>query len=1002
MHGMSSTALSPGASAAATSGSTVSSAALEAKIASIRAKNAALEKRHQEVEQDRLSAEKRQSAVQPQNQPPAHYYPHHNNDHAHSNHHQPTSRHSAHHHRSSGSGASRGQPRREMAPKTAWRSIEPEEPDAPLRTPTGALSRLSQKEGGPPPDPAYRFLADRMRDGSDSDEADAESGWRNRTSGRGSTRGSGRGGRAPNRGAGRGSNGPSRGSSRGAQPHDSSVRHAERVHPDDRESWRAHPPQFGPDHQFDRGHPRNRGGGAAQARLDRARQSQQNGSGDGNDLRPMNQTRENGQRRVKEDNRNIKVEMKFNPSPTHEERRGSNPSSQAPRGGQMRESTGREWKNKAAPSAQTPAQWHEAEPYQPKTSLVQVTSSLGAQTNSSNTWNWRDPNAQNMGDWSDSSGTTAMMPSDPPQALDWNQHPEMSAFMELSDMSADPESQFMAMPAYPGGGGLHDASGLGGNPHLMMQYHHAQAVMAGHHQANNPYIPLPQHHQLPHHQQHGALLGHTPIMATHQFGIPGNAQASIRGQYYPPTLGGFADSGNEPGHYQGRRHFTASSRFDGPRRGNNGEISYIPQRFQKQIPTEGSKQTWNIHKAIAKLPRSSLDTPPSGCNQLLMFVSKSVAECLNAEEMSRDLKVKIKMVPVEGFDDLLGKMEEFDPVQHRYILFHVLNEDARTISQCGKSDVDKGQDSDNMADNFCDLVENLVRRITYVTAIVSMLNPRCDFEELNSMSCPNSVRKVINVQLSMRLHDKKNIVSVNNDLVLEWFKDDVKKNRLVKSNGHELTAFGISVMLEQWLTVLKEFVCEVQEVKLVDPVPVVLPSELVEAPQKSCAEQPEDVTLSLREPEPLPCSSSTECVSKEMSDSNSVPIFERVDQPAAIDTSTNQATEAKSNVHQAKNTDSLAKDEEFQEMENGGFIEDSYCDTLKANNDEERNLPSLGSITSHHDDDDDEEGDGGPTSGIFIEDSYVEATSTHGQEEILEKANQEKMEKDFSTEVQTT
>lgn len=392
--------------------------------------------------------------------------------------------------------------------------------------------------------------------------------------------------------------------------------------------------------------------------------------------------------------------------------------------------------------------------------------------------------------------------------------------MDMTEIPADPQSQFMAMPAYPDGGGLAgpDTTGIGGNPHMLMQYHHAQAaaVMAGHHHhhPNNAYIPLPQHHQLPHHQQHGALLGHTPIMTTHHMGMHGGPHVSMRSQYYPPSMGEYSNHANEPGHYSGRRPFSSTPRFEThPRRGNNGEISYIPQRFQKQLPNEGSKQTWNIHKAIAKLPRSSLDTPPSGCDQLLMFVSKSVAECLNAEEMSQELKVKIKMVPVESFEDLLGKMDEFDPAQHRYILFHVLNEDARTISQCGKSDVDKGQDSDNMADNFCDLVENLVRRIAYVTAIVSMLNPRCDFEELNAMSCPNSVRKVINVQLSMRLHEKKNIVSVNNDLVLEWFKDDVKRNRLVKSNGHELTAFGISVMLEQWLTVLKEFVHQVQEVK---------------------------------------------------------------------------------------------------------------------------------------------------------------------------------------------
>lgn len=211
---------------------------------------------------------------------------------------------------------------------------------------------------------------------------------------------------------------------------------------------------------------------------------------------------------------------------------------------------------------------------------------------------------------------------------------------------------------------------------------------------------------------------------------------------------------------------------------------------------------------------------------------------------------------------------------------------------------------------------------------------------------------------------------------------------------------------------------------------MILPLELKDVSQETCSEPKEDaaVTPSSILPETLSCSSTTKG-GKATTNTPNLASGSTNDQPTAIsnEVSMGEGTESNSSlVKLVKPHDSSVREGEFHEMENGGvrtgandiqtqilidvrfhlfpqFIEDSYCDNLKANDDDERNLPSLGSITGHHDDDDDdEEGEGGPTSGIFIEDSYVEATSAHGQEEILEKENQEKMEKDFSKDTSIT
>lgn len=111
-----------------------------------------------------------------------------------------------------------------------------------------------------------------------------------------------------------------------------------------------------------------------------------------------------------------------------------------------------------------------------------------------------------------------------------------------------------------------------------------------------------------------------------------------------------------------------------------------------------------------------------------------------------------------------------------------------------------------MAEDFSKIVSNLLDRIPYLKVFVSTLLPRFDAADKLMMSNPNNVRKVMNVEISSLLSDNKRVVFINNDIVLEWWKDEVKKNRLFSSDGHMLTAYGFSVMLDHWMTTLKDVV----------------------------------------------------------------------------------------------------------------------------------------------------------------------------------------------------
>ncbi len=115
---------------------------------------------------------------------------------------------------------------------------------------------------------------------------------------------------------------------------------------------------------------------------------------------------------------------------------------------------------------------------------------------------------------------------------------------------------------------------------------------------------------------------------------------------------------------------------------------------------------------------------------------------------------------------------------------------------------------------FTEIIADLLERIPYLSVFISTLLPRFDREDFGTMSNPNNVRKVMNVEISSRLASNDRVVFINNDTSLEWWKDEVKRNRLFSHDGHQLTAYGFSVMLDHWMVTLKPEVSKANLSKL--------------------------------------------------------------------------------------------------------------------------------------------------------------------------------------------
>ena len=384
------------------------------------------------------------------------------------------------------------------------------------------------------------------------------------------------------------------------------------------------------------------------------------------------------------------------------------------------------------------------------------------------------------------------------------------------------------------------------------------------------------------------------------------------------------------------------------------------------------------------LKKGGVSLPPTGKgNGLLILGSTSVDEAA----LSSSLNIPVKYVQCNKLSQLQEKVVLLNPSRDWFVLLHGLGPDARDIAETKKSDVEKANDADRVANNFCDIIENkILTSAGHIYVLVSMLLPRIDLQEAVGMGNPNNVRKVINVQITSRLYENSRVGLVNSDKILDWGDDDVRLNQLVTGDGATLTKLGHSLLLDNWTQHIKK---RMKEVNFVPEKPkpaqtasinrdnlnIVVSEKKVEV---AAAETVKDDTEENKVEEAAeeeeivddpfgsyqaPC----ELVSRPRTistrtlednddlDDDSLPNLETVNNNEKLENKMKQVT-----IQESQSNDD---DDEFHDVESGEFIEDSY--TAGAGGDHRTApLPSMMSLGPGSDDQQ-------PVSGHFMEDSYL-------------------------------
>lgn len=197
------------------------------------------------------------------------------------------------------------------------------------------------------------------------------------------------------------------------------------------------------------------------------------------------------------------------------------------------------------------------------------------------------------------------------------------------------------------------------------------------------------------------------------------------------------------------------------------------------------------------------------------------------DKLGLKLGIPLRMVVTDNLARLRETVGSVDPDLDRIVVLHCLGREAREISQkSGLSDLEKGSELDAVASELKVVINDLLERIPYLKVFVSLPPPRFDLDETTSgMGCPNTARKVMNVEVASQLGGNCNgggcgdgsktaaaaiasdpvssIFLINNDSVLEWWQDEAKKMQLFKSDGVRLSAYGISVLLDHWVSSMK-------------------------------------------------------------------------------------------------------------------------------------------------------------------------------------------------------
>ena len=389
-------------------------------------------------------------------------------------------------------------------------------------------------------------------------------------------------------------------------------------------------------------------------------------------------------------------------------------------------------------------------------------------------------------------------------------------------------------------------------------------------------------------------------------------------------------------------------------------------------PSMVEMQSGSLKKGSVSLP------PPGKGNGLLIIGSEPVDE----DSLSGQISVPVKYVPCSKLDQFAEKASLLNPSRDWLVLIHGLGPDARAIAETKKTDVEKANDADDIANIFCDIIETkILTSASHIYVLVQMLLPRIDLQEANGMGNPNNVRKVINVQITARLYENPRVGLINSDKILDWGDDNVKLNKLMSSDGFSLTEVSSRLVLNNWSDHIRKRMSDVNFVpstnnntSTIEPSNTVV-TEKVETKESEQEKVEDEKKEKLKEEEDEddvndPFGSykaPTELVVKNRTISHSEPGLEDTeDTDDSLPNLETVKTKPEQKIVEQLDTLGLQESQkkpEFDLDNGGGFIEDNYLGSSSSVQDETNQLPSMMSLGAG--------GDASLASGHFMEDSYL-------------------------------
>jgi len=462
---------------------------------------------------------------------------------------------------------------------------------------------------------------------------------------------------------------------------------------------------------------------------------------------------------------------------------------------------------------------------------------------------------------------------------------------------------------------------------------------------------------------------------------------------------------------------------------SNSRISSRVQKPTEAIP-KTAKPPSMIEMQSGSLKKGTFPAPPKGKGSgLIIFGNPNVVSHIDETLVSNELNVPVKVISTDTLGTFQEKSILLNPSRDWLVLLHGLGNDARNIAVKRMSDSDKATEADELANRYCDIIEGkILGAASHICVFVSMLLPRFDFQEKSAMANPNNVRKVINVQITQRLYENPRVSLINSDKILDWGEDIEKLNTLFQGDGHQLSKSGFTLIRNNWMEQIKK---KMKESNFKPPIKSSNPVQYVQrTEQKSTTDKAIDSSNSpLSESRNEPNSANLKDVDENLvdkdgnessssDDTDTVPdpfmsyeapcevvktrtistssavLFEDNDDELDEDSIPNLETvhhnETKKVTEQIENISLIneassknlsdqmdsSHEDEFHDVDDGGFIDDSYCgDSLKSHDFVDQ-LPSMVSLGPSSDTNN--------ASGHFLEDSYFPPTSGLGSMRTVE------------------